>query len=122
MIEYCRQGGVVEACPATQEITNLTVDFEIEPNGNVKMLTCGDQVHSGPFYCWGWSTPQASVEPEVLEKIILRIANAAKVTKQYDYITIKKEINRTEKFLVLERYHCSRFWTIRISSMSGQLE
>jgi hypothetical protein len=81
MVEYCRQGGVVEACPATQEITNLTVDFEIEPNGNVKMLTCGDQVHSGPFYCWGWSTPQASVEPEVLEKIILRIANAAKDRK-----------------------------------------
>ena len=35
-IEYCRQGGVVEACPASDDVTNITVDFEIEPNGNVR--------------------------------------------------------------------------------------
>ena len=35
-VEYCRQGGVVEACPASDDVTNITVDFEIEPNGNVR--------------------------------------------------------------------------------------
>jgi len=87
-IEYCRQGGVVEACPASDDVTNITVDFEIEPNGNVRMLTCGDQIHSEPFYCWGWSVPQASVESDLLHKITSRVANAAKVRKVLGFVKL----------------------------------
>ena len=40
------------------KVTNISLDFEIEPNGKINILTCGDQIHSGPFACWGWSLPQ----------------------------------------------------------------
>ena len=50
------------------------------------MLTCGDQIHSEPFYCWGWSVPQASVDSDLLHKITLRVAHAAKVSDKGNLI------------------------------------
>ena len=86
--EYCRQGGIVEAVPASDDVTNLTVDVEIEPNGKISMLTCGDQIHSKPYYCWGWSCPQASVEADLLHQLTLRIAHQAKARKIIGYVKI----------------------------------
>ena len=78
----------MEACPAAEDVTNITVDFEIEPNGKVKMLTCGDQIHSKPFYCWGWSCPQASVDAELLHQLTLRIAHQAKARKVLGFVKV----------------------------------
>lgn len=76
--ELCRQGGIVEALPPTNEITNITVDIEITPKDEIKLITCGDQIHSENFYCWGWSVPQTSIEPELLENVAIKIGKAAR--------------------------------------------
>ena len=93
----------MEACPASDDVTNITVDFEIEPNGKVKMLTCGDQIHSKPFYCWGWSCPQASVDAELLHQLTLRIAHQAKARKVLGFVKIT--------FLTfLDDQNCQHVW------------
>lgn len=76
--ELCRQGGVIEALPPTNEITNITVDIEITPHGDINLITCGDQIHSENFYCWGWSVPQTSIEPDILRNVSIKIGNAAR--------------------------------------------
>ena len=57
-------------------LLRYAVDFRYKK----RMLTCGDQIHSEPLYCWGWSVPQASVDSDLLHKITLRVAHAAKVS------------------------------------------
>ena len=61
------------------EVDELSLDMK-------RMLTCGDQIHSEPFYCWGWSVPQASVDSDLLHKITLRVAHAAKVSDKGNLI------------------------------------
>lgn len=81
MQEYdeCSPGGVIEACPPADSMTAISVDMMIEPNGEISMVCCGDQLHAEtPFASWGVSVPQASVEPCILNDICKRIATACK--------------------------------------------
>ncbi|XP_048418785.2 IQ motif-containing protein H isoform X1 [Stegostoma tigrinum] len=73
------QGGVVEAYPPSDSVTNLTIDMLIEPTGEVSMVSCGDQIHSNsPLECWGTTVPQCSVNPGNLHSVCVKIAEACK--------------------------------------------
>lgn len=80
---------MIEACPPSESVTTLTVDMLIEPNGASSIVSCGDQIHAeSEFSCWGISIPQASVEPEVLNKACFRIADACKSRGIMGYFAI----------------------------------
>merc|ERR1719422_695902 len=86
---FLSQGGVIEACPPSENITTLTADILIEPTGNISLMSCGDQIHAeSPFSCWGVSMPQASVEPMVLNAACIQVAEAAKARGIVGYIRI----------------------------------
>ncbi|KAH9508924.1 hypothetical protein Btru_048311 [Bulinus truncatus] len=86
---FLSQGGIIEACPPSENITALTADLLIEPTGAVSLLTCGDQIHAdSQFSCWGLSVPQSSAEPSEINAMCKRIAEACKSRGIMGYMRI----------------------------------
>jgi len=51
----------------------------IEPDGALKMTSCGDQIHAkNPLRSFGVSMPQDSIEPLVLTEACMKIGDACK--------------------------------------------
>ena len=61
----------------------------IEPSGNIKLVSSGDQIHAeSEFRCWGLSAPQSSVEPAVLNDACFKIAESCKARCIVGYFTL----------------------------------
>lgn len=76
---FLAQGGVLEAHPPSDSITSLTISMLIEPDGMVKIITCGDHLHAESQYsCWGYTFPQTSAEPSMINEACLKIAKSCR--------------------------------------------
>ena len=76
LVEMRRTGCLIQACPPSESVTALTVSVLIEPDGAVRMLNAGDQVNPSPFWRWGVSVPQTSVDPATLSAVVDSVAAA----------------------------------------------
>ncbi|XP_054476032.1 IQ motif-containing protein H [Anoplopoma fimbria] len=86
---FLRQGGVVEAYPASESVTCLTVDLLLEPGGEVTMLSCGDQLQgSCQLEAIGSTVPQTSVHPETLQSICMRVGQACLQRLIVGYVSV----------------------------------
>ncbi|XP_073425008.1 IQ domain-containing protein H isoform X1 [Dendrobates tinctorius] len=84
------QGGVIEAFPPAESITCLTIDLLISPDGEIHMLSCGDQIHSvSPLHCVGSSVPQCSVPPDILTSMCDGVGEACKTRGILGYLSLE---------------------------------
>jgi hypothetical protein len=115
-------GGIIEACPPTDSITTLTADLLIEPNGQLEILSSGDQIHAeSPFHSWGLSVPQASVDPAILSALCKHIADACKSRGiigyvQVDFVTFIDN-NSVSANILLFLYFCGKMFCVRVDVM-----
>ena len=80
---------MIEACPPSDSVTALSVNMLIEPNNELTIVSCGDQIHAeSPFGCWGLSVPQSSVEPAELNAACKKIAQSCHQRGVMGYFTI----------------------------------
>ncbi|XP_030621174.1 LOW QUALITY PROTEIN: IQ motif-containing protein H [Chanos chanos] len=89
MQDFLKQGGVIEAYPPSDSVTGLAVDLLVEPDGEVKMLSCSDQLY-GPreLETIGCSMPQTSVCPETLYSICIRVGQACRQRRILGYLSL----------------------------------
>ncbi len=86
---FLAQGGVLEAHPPSDSVTSLTVSVLIEPDQSYKILSSGDHIHADSQYsCWGYSFPQTSVDPDVLNASCTKIINACRQRNIIGYLDI----------------------------------
>ena len=86
--EFYNQGGIIEGTPPSDSTTSLTVDVLIEPDGVIKVLSCGDQICSAPYQVWGMSIPQSSVPAHLLTEVVMGVASSCRARGIVGYFSL----------------------------------
>ena len=88
LVAFTKSGGVIEACPPSDDVTCLTVDMFIAPTGEVEIKNTGDQIRATEFQSWAVSSPQTSINPSRLHSSSFLVGNACYERGIIGYISV----------------------------------
>ena len=88
LVAFTKSGGVIEASPPSDDVTCITVDMFIAPNGEVEIKGTGDQIRATDFQTWAVSTPQTSISPPRLHSSSKNVAKACYERGIIGYVSV----------------------------------
>ena len=82
------RGGIIQGFPPSDSVTSLSVNLLLEPDGLVQLLSTADQINPRPFWKWGVSVPQCSVDPTHLNMAAMKMATSCLQRGIVGYLSI----------------------------------
>jgi hypothetical protein len=96
MGRFIKKGGVIEAHPSClrELLSTVAVSFELDPDGEYRILTSYEKINGQPFRPVACAFPQKLLEFNQSSSVIRQLCDSFKLRRMFGIFTIDFLLNR----------------------------